>query len=90
MMRMMVEKCGGKEGSTTEEVELTIAKKSPTTHGGKCIQACLAETAGFFENLKLNVEKVIQLAGMAFDFDKTVIDATRLMAEACKDVTGKL
>lgn len=57
---------------------------------GKCIQACLAETAGMLDGLKLNVEKTIQLAGMAFDFDQRVIDATRLMADKCKDVTGML
>lgn len=41
-------------------------------------------------DLKLNVEKTIQMAGMAFDFDPNVIEATRLMADACKDVTGRL
>lgn len=112
----MVEKCGAKEGANQEEIETTIAKKSPTTQAGKCIQACLAETANMVNinklrvskvigpsvmissiliiqlgsDLKLNVEKTIQMAGMAFDFDPNVIEATRLMADACKDVTGRL
>lgn len=46
MMRMMVEKCGAKEGASEAEIESTLAKKSPTTHPAKCVQACLAETAG--------------------------------------------
>lgn len=86
----MTEKCGAKEGATQADIETTIAKQPPTTQGGKCIQACLAETAGMLDGLKLNVEKTIQLAGMAFDFDEKVIEATRLMADACKDFTGKL
>lgn len=85
---MMVEKCGAKEGASQEEIALTIDKKPPATHSGKCIQACLAETAGMLDGVTLNVEKTIQLAGMAFDFDEKVIAATRLLAEACKDVTG--
>lgn len=86
----MTEKCAAKEGATQAEVDLTLEKKPPTTYPGKCIQACLAETAGMLDGLKLNVEKTIQLAGMAFDFDETVIAATRLMADKCRDVTGML
>lgn len=40
------------------------------------------------DGLKLNVEKTITMAGMAFDFDEAVMAATRLMADSCKDVTG--
>lgn len=43
---MMMEKCGAKEGASEAEIESIWAKKSPTTMPGKCIQACLAETAG--------------------------------------------
>lgn len=86
----MTEKCGAKEGASQADIDLTLEKKQPTTYPGKCVQACLAETAGMLDGLKLNVEKTIQLAGMAFDFDQKVIDATKLMADKCKDVTGML
>lgn len=42
---MMVEKCAAKEGANKEDAELLISHKPPKTFKGKCVQACLAETA---------------------------------------------
>lgn len=37
---------------------------------------------------KMDVERAIAMTGMAFDFDENIMKAVRVMAEACKDVTG--
>lgn len=56
MMTMMIEKCGAKEGANEAEIKLTVDKKMPTTFAGKCIQACLAETAGM---VNINMSRVM-------------------------------
>lgn len=36
---------------------------------------------------KIDVKTVVSVADMAFDFDSTITEATRVVATACKDVT---
>lgn len=42
----MVNGCAKKEGGSSDDVNDILAKKLPSTRGGKCTQACLGETVG--------------------------------------------
>lgn len=71
MMRMMVDKCGKREGASQEDIDLMIAKKPPITFKGKCIGACLAETAGIvnintFQSSHYNKLNRIRIIGFYF------------------------
>lgn len=45
-LKKMVNECATKESASADDTAEVLAKKVPSTKGGKCIYACLGETLG--------------------------------------------
>lgn len=47
----IVKECATKEGASDADVDELLSHKSPSSRGGKCIQACFTEKVGFVRRM---------------------------------------
>lgn len=65
MLKQTIKDCAGKEGASDADVQEIFDRQPPSSHGGRCTIACVAETAGM----------VSQLTWTEFNLKKNVTDS---------------
>lgn len=86
-LKKMATDCAGKEGAAPNEVSEVLAKKMPSSKGGKCIYACIGETLSVMKDNKVDVEGVVNVAKMAYDGDAEKEKKARELANDCLSAT---
>lgn len=51
MLKQTIKDCAAKEGASDADVQEIFDRKPPSSHGGKCTVACVAEVAGMVSQL---------------------------------------
>lgn len=86
-IKQIVGECKGKEGATDADEAEVLARKDPTTKGGKCIHACIGETLGLMQGGKLNGDGMIDSVQKAFNGEEKAMNVIKQIVADCTSIT---
>lgn len=82
----LANECKNKEGATDADVVSLVAREIPSTPTGKCLNACMVETAGLVKDGKPSVEGAVNLAKIAYDGNEDAMAKAKEVADECVNV----
>lgn len=87
MARQLISDCKKKEGASDADEAGAMDGRAPTTRGGKCIHACLAEATGIIKEGKLNMDDLIGITAQKSEKDKRSARIAKQIVNICSKLS---
>lgn len=79
--RRLITECKIQEQATDADEAEALAGNPPSTRGGKCLHACVAEVTGILVDGKLNIKDIVNIAKQLKKDEKTIQNAKKVILE---------